>query len=227
MQIDAVGPRLWCKVRLFGRASPTLRPFEYVQIKALKNSSTCSFHLRFRMHGWAPECCVTRSEMSASARTRCDTKDSDAWSKLNQPPLTHPPRKRRAQWEAAVRTHKTELRREEVQRTAPRRLSWESFISASVTTTGSLWKSCPRSFICWGGKLKIVHQRSFNRRERERERERKNSTMWHANSPAERLDGVSIQEVVVPGDGRDVDGKLGIWAETVQLAAGACTLLVR
>lgn len=36
------------------------------------------------------------------------------------------------------------------------------------------------------------------------------SAMGHAISPAERLNGVSIEEVMVPGDGRDVDGKLGI-----------------
>lgn len=60
--------------------------------------------------------------------------------------------------------------------------------------------------------MKIVHQRrkSGRKRFRRRETKKKPSTMWHANSPAERLDGVSIQEVMVSGDGRDVDGKLGI-----------------
>lgn len=44
-----------------------------------------------------------------------------------------------------------------------------------------------------------------------------NSLVRHVISPAESLNGVSIEKVMVSGDGRDVNGELGIWREKIKL----------
>lgn len=165
MQSDTVGPRLWCKVRVFWWASSTLRPFEYVQIKLKKNihhlrvGNKGGWESRFLMHGWAPECCMTM--------TRCDTKDSDAWSKLNQTP-------RNEEYGGRLWWGHTRLNRGGIKCNARLQGGYHGNLSSQPRLPQQApFESHALVVLFVGGKLKIVHQRRKSRRKRFRRRETK------------------------------------------------------
>lgn len=151
-----------------------------------------------------------RSEMSECERAhKNNTIDSDAWSKQNQPPRTEEYNER------LVRAQKTKLRWDKVQRMALRWLSRTSFISSAAFHNMPTFEVMPSWFYLLGN-LKIVHQRRKNERNTITSKG-KGCSVRHVISPAESLNGVSIEKVMVSGDGRDVNGKLGIWRERVKL----------
>lgn len=142
-----------------------------------------------------------------------NTKDSDAWRQLNQNPQNAEDSERL--W------------------CGDTRLNW-SRIKCSVQFWSvyhlNVWSQpwLPQRFeshglvvLFVGGAIKDSTSKKKEQEEKlQYSEEKKYSVMWRAISPAERLNGISIQEIMIPGDGRDVDGKLGIWAETVELTLG-------
>lgn len=110
---------------------------------------------------------VTRSEMSVSAPTRCDTKDSDAWSKLNQTP-------RNEEYSGRLWWGHTRLNRGGIKCNARLQGGYHGNLSSQPRLPQQAhFESHALVVLFVGGKLKIVHQRRKSRRKSFRRRETK------------------------------------------------------